>query len=46
MFSDPNVNVSKTFFHYINRLEKKITAAFSVQVIDDFVSFARTNFSC
>ena len=28
MFSDPNVNVSKTFFHYINRLEKNYRSFF------------------
>ena len=39
------MNVSKSFFHCIDRLEKKITGAFSVLVIDDFVLFPGTNFS-
>ena len=33
------------FFHFIDRLEKKITGAFSVLVIEDFVRFPGTNFS-
>ena len=33
------------FFHCIDCLEKKITRAFSVLVIDDFVRFPGTNFS-
>ena len=34
------MNVSKSFFHCIDRLEKKITGAFSVLVIDDGTNFS------